>query len=225
MSLMSQIRQLIESVMMSARISSASPPPYYNRVEAFDWFSEIGDFEETIRTEVKRILEQEGIKGEEDGSLSLGTKPAKESAGTNIESEIKSSVLKGFSSAKDPAGALQTGLMSSIGKIPIPQVAIATLAIAIAPKLIAELTRDGGALDLRWKRLMLKEDNNFLDRQTQRNTQIGLRQVIIQSRAGFIQINGAGGNENNVRQVRDGGVDGNRLAMIGIEDHTKGLFN
>jgi hypothetical protein len=38
-------------------------------------------------------------------------------------------------------------------------------------------------------------------------------------------MNGAGGNENTIRQIRDGGVDGNRLAQIDIADHAKELFS
>jgi hypothetical protein len=79
-------------------------------------------------------------------------------------------------------------------------------------------------LDVRWRRQLDKEQNAFLDRQQQRNTQIGLRQVITTSEKGFIKLNGAGGTESNIRQIRDGGVDGNRLARVDLTDHTKGLF-
>jgi len=135
--------------------------------------------------------------------------------------QIKSGVLKGVSSGQDPIGAISGALKG----IPLPHAQLVALTLALTPILLKELTRDGSALDLRWKRFALKEENSFLDRQTQRNTQIGLRQVIIQSRAGFIQMNGAGGNENTIRQIRDGGVDGNRLAQINIVDHSKELFS
>ena len=129
-------------------------------------------------------------------------------------------MLKGFAATKNPLGAVSAAL----GNIPIPHAALVALTLALIPLIFKELTRDGGSLDLRWKRIIDREVNGFLDRQTQRNTQIGLRQVIIQSRAGFIAKNGASGNENTIRQIRDGGVDGNRLAQIDITDHSKELF-
>ena len=36
-------------------------------------------------------------------------------------------------------------------------------------------------------------------------------------------MNGAA-NENTLRQIRDGGVDGTRLARVDLPDHAKGLF-
>jgi hypothetical protein len=94
----------------------------------------------------------------------------------------------------------------------------------MAEEVFKWLTRPGGWLDLRFRRFMQNENNAFLDRQTQRNTLIGLRQVTIQSVAGFRNINGIG-NENTLRQIREGGVNGNRLALIDFEDHSRGLFD
>jgi uncharacterized protein YbjT (DUF2867 family) len=106
----------------------------------------------------------------------------------------------------------------------LPPVAVAFLAKEVAEFVLTELTREGQLLDVRWRRQLDKEQNAFLDRQQQRNTQIGLRQVITTSEKGFIKLNGAGGTESNIRQIRDGGVDGNRLARVDLTDHTKGLF-
>lgn len=174
--------------------------------------------DEQLRTEVVRIIQEEiKIQMTEVGESGSDAIPA----GTNAESKIKSNLLKGATAAKNPIGAVTSALQG----IPLPHAQLVALALAMIPILFKEFTRDGGILDLRWKRIMDNEVNSFLDRQTQRNTQIGLRQVIIQSRAGFIQMNGAGGNENTIRQVRDGGVDGNRLAQIDIFDHSKELFS
>ena len=207
--------------MNSARITSASPN-FVNRVEAYDWFGETGNFEEIIRQEVQAIMsQQQTIVKEEKSQAGVGTPPAEESEGTNVEATIRQTVEKGAGAVMNPMGALSGGLKS----IPIPHAQLVALALAMAPLIFKIITADGGPLDLRFRRKMLKEQNSFLDRQTQRNTQIGLRQVIIQSRAGFIQMNGAGGNENTIRQVRDGGVDGNRLAQIDLFDHSKELFS
>ena len=225
MSLSSLIRQLIESVVNSARITSASPE-YVNRVEGYDGINSNIDFEDVIRQEVQRIMNDvKQTENTEKNQTELGTGPADETEGTNIEAKIKSNVLKGVAQSKDPIGALSSTVSQGLSQIPIPHAQLVALALILTPIILKELTRDGSSMDLRWKRLIMKEENAFLDRQTQRNTQIGLRQTIIQSRAGFIQTNGAGGNENNIRQIRDGGVgDGNRLSQISITDHSKELF-
>jgi len=212
----SSIKQFVESIMVSARIVSPRFSDY--QIEGFDFYSESGQMNDVFKADVVQIIKDEiGFQltkvGEGDGTAGIPE-------GTNLESKIKSNILKGVSVSKDPIGAVA----GTLGKIPIPHAALVALALALIPIIFKELTRDGGALDLRWKRIIDNEVNGFLDRQTQRNTQIGTRQVIIQSRAGFIAINGAAGNENTIRQIRDGGVDGNRLAQIDIIDHSKELF-
>jgi len=144
--------------------------------------------------------------------------------GTNVEAQIKSNVLKGIAQSKDPIGALSSTVSSGLSAIPIPHAQLVALSLAMIPIILKMLTADGSALDLRWKRLMQKEENSFLDRQTQRNTQIGLRQVIVQSRAGFIQINGAGGNGSSIRQHRDGFADKQQADKQDLTDHSQELF-
>ena len=186
------------------------------RVEEVLPTADVG-IDEQLRTEVVRIIQEEiKIQMTEEEDAGSDAIPV----GTNVESKIKSNVLKGAAASKNPLGAV-TSLLQGV---PLPHAALVALALALMPIIFKELTRDGSALDLRWKRIIDNEVNGFLDRQTQRNTQIGTRQVIIQSRAGFIAINGAAGNENTIRQIRDGGVDGNRLAQIDITDHSKELF-
>lgn len=216
MTLGSSIKQFVESIMVSVRIVSPRFSDY--RVEGFDFYSESGQMDDVFKADVVQIIKDEisfqlTKVGEGDGSDGIPE-------GTNLESKIKSNVLKGVSVGKDPIGAVTSALKG----IPLPHAALVALAIALVPIIFKELTKDGGGLDLRWKRIIENEINGFLDRQTQRNTQIGTRQVIIQSRAGFIAINGAAGNENTIRQIRDGGVDGNRLAQIDITDHSRELF-
>lgn len=215
MSLGSTIGQLLESILRNIGITSASRD-FTNKVKNLNWFGETPDFDSIISADVVNI-----IKDEIKIQMTEVAQKSKESKGTNAESELKSTVLRGNAAIKNPMGALS----SAVKGIPIPHAQLVALAAAMAPIIFELTTRDGGPLDLRFKRKLLKEQNSFLDRQTQRNTQIGLRQVVIQSRAGFIQLNGAGGNENTIRQVRDGGVDGNRLAQIEMFDHAKELFS
>jgi len=202
--------------MLSARIISPRFSDY--QVSGFDFYSESGQMNDVFKADVVQIIKDEisfqlTKVGEGDGTEGVVE-------GTNLESKVKSNVLKGFAASKNPLGAVTSVLQG----VPLPHAALVALALALMPLIFKELTRDGGSLDLRWKRIIDNEVNGFLDRQTQRNTQIGTRQVIIQSRAGFIAINGAAGNENTIRQIRDGGVDGNRLAQIDITDHSRELF-
>ncbi len=221
MSLWDQVRQAVEGLMNSARISSASPN-FVNRVEGYDWFSETGDFEEVIREEVRNIMmEMDAEIKEAESQSGIGTVPAEDSEGTNVEATVNKVAQKGAGAVQNPLGALQGAVRS----IPIPHAQLVAMALALVPIIFELITRDGGALDLRFKRKMLNEQNSFLDRQTQKNTQIGLRQVIIQSRAGFIQLNGAGGNGSSIRQHRDGFMDESQAVKIGMTDHAKELFS
>jgi len=79
-------------------------------------------------------------------------------------------------------------------------------------------------LDIRFRRMMADEFNAFLERQDQWDTMLGLRQTIVQSKAGFLMESGAAMTETNLRQRREGGVDGNRIALIDMTDHSKELF-
>ena len=213
------VRDFVERVLDNIGISSASPD-FTNYVKEINPVSP-SFLDDTFRSEVVRVIQEEiKIQLTEVREKETGIGSDEIVAGTNAESKVKSTILKGFGATKNPLGAVT----AAVGNIPIPHAALVALALALIPLIFKELTRDGGGLDLRWKRIIDREVNGFLDRQTQRNTQIGLRQVIIQSRAGFIQKNGGAGNENTIRQIRDGGVDGNRLAQIDILDHSKELF-
>jgi len=77
---------------------------------------------------------------------------------------------------------------------------------------------------LRFKRIISDEVNAFLSRQTQKDTEMGVRPVIIQSKIGFTAKNGAN-NFNTVRGIREGGIDTERLDRIGMKDHIKGVFD
>ena len=214
MTLAGSIKQFVESIAKSARIISPRFSDY--KIESFDFYSEAADIDSSLRADVVKIIQDE-IKLQ----LTEVRVGETEAPSGSVESQLVTNVRKGAGAIQNPMGALS----SAIKGIPIPHAQLLALALAMAPIIFELTTRDGGPLDLRFRRRLLKEQNSFLDRQTQRNTQIGLRQVIIQSRAGFIQMNGGAGNENTNRQIRDGGVDGNRLAQIEMADHAKELFS
>ena len=76
-------------------------------------------------------------------------------------------------------------------------------------------------MDLRFRRIIREEINGFLSRQAQKDTEFGVRQVIIQSKTGFTATNGQN-NYNTLRGIREGGVNEELLARVGKVDHTKG---
>lgn len=203
-----KILQMVQGL----RISSANPL-HINEVLGGAHLN-IAGLTEAMQQDVVQIIQDE-IKIQmttfEEEPTNRKSRPAS-STQTKVQNEI--SEVMGI--IKNPGSFLAGAL-----KV-LPPAAAALFAYEIAQYVFAEITKPGGAMDLRWKRQMLKEDNAFLDRQTQRNLQIGTRQVVIQSQKGFLQMNGAA-SENTLRQIRDGGVDGNRLARVDLPDHAMGL--
>ena len=104
----------------------------------------------------------------------------------------------------------------------LPQATLVLLAISLTPLVFEYLTRPGGVLDLRFKRIIDNEINAFLSRQTQKDTEFGIRQVIIQSKLGFTASNGVN-NYNTVRGIREGGLNKERLDRFGMVDQSKGI--
>lgn len=206
------IRGLIERMLKNSIIRSPRFSDY--RIEEVIPVSDSG-IDEEFRTEVEQIIQEE-VKTQIKELEKEG--PAKQSSpeGSSIP-DMQGPALAAFQAIKNPGGLVAKGL-----KV-LPHAAAVLFAIQISKYVFEEITKAGGAMDVRWRRQMENEFNAFLDRQTQRNTQIGTRQVVIQSAAGFIQMNGAA-SENTLRQIRDGGVDGTRLARVDLPDHAKGLF-
>lgn len=213
MTLVDTLRNFLESALFSMHISSAGgDSPKVNYVRDVDITP--ADFDQIIRDEVERIVDErlsETKKVEGEIETKAGTS-------SDIESGAISSVRTGSNVLQHPEGII-TRLMGML-----PHTALIALALSLLPLIIHELTGDGKWWDLRFKRIMQDEQNAFLDRQEQWNSRLGLRQVIVQSQAGFTMLSGAGMSENNLRQVREGGVDGNRLALIDMTDHSKELF-
>ena len=211
MTLAGSIKQFVESIAKSARIVSPRFSDY--KIESFDFYSEAADIDSSLRADVVKIIQDE-IKLQ----LTEVKQGETETPSGSVESQIVSNVKKGIGVAKNPA-SLATDVIKFL-----PHAALVALAVSLVPLLLKELAKPGGLMDVRWKRQITEEINGFMDRQTKRNSQIGTRSIVIQSRAGFIGINGAN-NSNNLREIREGGVNKDRLARIDLKDHTKGLFN
>ena len=207
------LKQFGKDLMISARIVSPRFTDY--RIDRVDYYTEPPDFESVFRDEIRRIIEEEmakqapttshGIEGE------VGTKGL-------TERDIASAVGRTVSAAQNPLGSIGT-----ISRF-IPHAALVMLAIALAPLIVKELKKPGSALDIRWKRIMQDEFNAFLSRQDQWDTKLGLRIVRVQSKAGFLVTNGSAMTESGLKQVREGGTDGDRLALIEMADHSRELF-
>ena len=215
MSISSTIKSFVESIVKSARIISPRFTDY--RVDSFDFYSESGNFEGILRDDIVQVIKDEVKIQMTERKDPIAEKPVPTGS---IESKVLSNVKQGmkFAQSPNPVDIVSLGLRF------LPHAALIAFAISLAPLIINEITKDGGLMDTRWKRVMEQENNSFLDRQAQRNTQLGWRQLIIKTRSGFTALNPAL-NYNNVRQISKGGVDGNRLAQIDLFDHTKGLWN
>lgn len=212
MSFTDTIRSLIERMLKNSIIRSPRFSDY--RIEEVIPVSDSG-LDEEFRVEVQGIIQEE-VKTQIQALEKEGPEKQSSPEGSSTP-DLQGPALEAFQAIKNPGSLVAKGLKF------LPHAAAILFAIQISKYVFAEITKAGGSMDLRWRRQMDEEFNAFLDRQTQRNTQIGNRQVVIQSTAGFIQMNGAA-NENTLRQIRDGGVDGTRIARVGFVDHAMGLF-
>ncbi len=210
MTLSDTIRQMIEQAMLSAYIVSPRFDDYkINQIDV-----NTADFDAILRNEVTQIVEEI----ERNNPTPMYTGQTSRASSPNLE-------RIGTQTARQTMSVLQNPIDSAFGEALkyLPHAVLVTLALSLVPIIFKELTKAGGPLDLRFRRILEKEYNGFLDRQTQRNTQTGARQVIVQSRSGFIAMSGAG-NYNNLREIREGGANKDRLASIEMVDHARGLF-
>ncbi len=211
MTLGSSISQLIESMMRNVGISSASPE-WTNRIKDMSWFGETPDFDSVISADVVQI-----IKDEVKLQMTQLEDPAAEPLGSAItEQEAIGVARQGLNVVQNPGSLVAMGL-----KV-LPGAAIVAFAIQLTPIIFEELTRPGSAMDLRWKRMIKEENLAFLDRQTQRNIELGLRQVISTNSRSFIAVKGGTGTYNNLASVRE------NVKMVAEEvtrvDHAKEVF-
>jgi len=209
------IRQMILSAFRSANMSSASPG-HVNRfmgVESQGGMDIIGSNEEVneaIREAVTNITSDPDSAESLAGDL-LG---AEEKTGKN---KTTANLLQTARLGVDPTAALQ-----AYAKKLIPVLMPLLITAGLAELIINVSLSPGGIIDRRLRRYITEEVNGLLDKQTQKNFSIGTRQLTIQSRAGFRNIQGIG-SEDNLRQIREGAGSGLRKSNLDYIDMSKGV--
>jgi len=217
------IKQMILSAFRSANMTSASPG-HINRfigIESQGGMDIIGSNEE-INDAIQQAVQ--GITSDPDSAESLAGDllDSEEKTGKKSKGKIQQAGLSGVSTisgiGNDPTSIISRALPL------LPQAALVGLALLLAPLIFDILTKPGGPLDLRFKRIISDEVNAFLSRQSQRDTEMVFRQVIVQSKPGFTAVNGFN-NYNTQRGIREGGINKELMDRIGKVDHSKGIFD
>jgi len=217
------IKQMILSAFRSANMTSASPG-HINRfigIESQGGMDIIGSNEE-INAAIREAVQ--GFVDDPDSAESL--------AQDLLDSEEKTG--KKSKGKLQQAGLSSVSTIASVGQDPIslvasvlpklPHAALVLLAISLASIMFDFFTKPGGPLDLRFKRIISDEVNAFLSRQSQRDTEMGVRQVIIQSKTGFTAVNGFN-NYNTSKGLREGGLNKEQIDRIGKVDHSKNIWD
>ena len=214
MSVASILTQLIQQAMLESQITSAGgDSPKINRVLYLDINS--ADFENVIDNEIKLVVEGfiEEIQAAQSGGRTGG---GDQGGGTDPMSILS----QARSASGDPAG-----FVLDFFKPYIP-VLVPLLAAAAAPLIVQNvidlLTRPGMPLDPRFKRVIVNEVLGLLDRQQQEDSKIGARDVVVQSRAGFMNMNGAGSN-SILKQIREGKGPTPFTSTIGLQEKAGGV--
>jgi len=217
------IKQMILSAFRSANMTSASPGHvnHFIGIESQGGMDIIGSNEEinvAIREAVQAFVDDpESAESLSEDLINAEIKTGKKKKG-KLESTATGAISKVIGVGSNPANIVAMGLPL------LPHAALVALALSLTPLIFDVLTRPGGPLDLRFKRIISDEVNAFLSRQTQKDTEMGVRQVIIQSKTGFTAKNGEN-NYNTVRGIREGGINKERLDRIGMKDHSTGVFD
>jgi len=214
------IKQMILSAFRSANMTSASPGHinHFIGLESQGGMDIIGSNEE-INDAIRQAVE--GITSDPDSADSLADNLLDSEQKTG-KGKLQRTALTGVSNiagiGNDPISIISKVLPS------LPQATLIAFALLLAPLIFDILTKPGGPLDLRFKRIISDEVNGFLSRQSQKDTEMGVRQVIIQSKTGFTAVNGFN-NYNTVKGIREGGINKEQIDRIGKIDHSKGVFD
>ena len=215
------IKQMIISAFRSAKMESASPGKI-NRFIGMEFESgmDIIGSNEEITDAIKAAVADFISDPDTAENLAQDLLDSEEKTGKkkgNLERRAVSGIQKGIGLAQNPVNAVSMALPL------LPHAVLVSFAISLAPMIFDYITRPGGPLDVRWMRFLENEFNAFLSRQTQKDTLMGTRQVIIQSKVGFTASNGVN-NYNTQRGIREGGINPERDSRIKMTDHTKGLW-
>lgn len=178
---MGELTDAVNRLLSSLQITSASPG-HINEVLQTDPSIDLDGIIDKKEKQTKTIPQ--------DNKKNLGTGKTKELS--NLIGGTPSQAGNLVNLAKNPAGVI-SGLMGTIGKA-VPFIAAITSILAL-PKVIKKigdfLTAPGSPFDKRLKIISRDAQNAFLDRQEQRNLQIGKRQVIFTNNKGFRNSGGA----------------------------------
>lgn len=199
------LRQFLEDTLRRLNITSANPV-HINKVMDID--INPTDFESVFEEDLRRAVE-EYAQSQEGQDQARKQKQEQESLGL---SDINRFAARGVSGPPDVMGTFAQF---------IPQLAPIMIASGAAVALFEWAKGPGGPIDTRYRRELTNEILNFQSRQLQRDTEIGLRQVIIQTGENFRNLGGAG-SSNTFRQIQQ---QGGRLANVGLltTDSASGL--
>lgn len=212
------IKQMILSAFRSAKMTSASPG-HVNRfigIESQGGMDILGSNEEinnAIREAVKEVVSDPDSADD----LTEELLDSKEKTGKNKIGTPLTATKKGLGIVENPASIVSMGLQL------LPHAALVAFVLSITPLILDTMLKPGGLFDRRLKIVMSEVVNGLaLDRQTQKNYSIGIRQLTIQSRAGFRNIQGIG-SEDSLRQIREGTGTGLRKSTLDFTDFSKGV--
>ncbi len=203
----------LENVLQKTTWTSANPIKT-NTVKNFPGVGFGPDFEEIFKEVINNAIED---------YLTLHPPQTKKEAGEIAgkkgltETKALALVRQGMGVAQDPTNLVQIGLAR------LPHAALIAFAISLAPIIFEQLTRPGGPFDTRFKRVVDLEINAFLSRQTQKDTEMGFRQVIIQSKKGFTAANGFNAY-NTLAGIREGGINDDLINRVGMKEHVRGDY-
>ena len=163
------LRQFFEDTLRRLNITSANPV-HINKVMDID--INPTDFEAVFEADLKRAVEEYARSQE---GQAQAKKQREEQEGLGL-SDVNRFAAQGVSGPPDVMGVMAQF---------IPQLAPILIASGAAVAIFEWAKSPGGPLDTRYRRDLRNEVLNFYSRQLQRDTEIGLRQVIIQSQANF----------------------------------------
>ena len=206
------IRQMIEQYLNGIQISSAGgDSPKINEVLFLPEVADFGNvFDAAIRDAVAQHVQE--------GAPPVDISEEKNAQGLT-EGQAVGLANNALSLMQNPEALVAAGLPK------IPHAVLVTFVVSsLLPIIIHELTKPGAPFDLRFKRIMEKEFNSLMSRQTAYDFSVGERGLIVQSRTGFLNRHTGGANTNTLKMIRDGGIDKNMMLRDDYTDHAKGLF-
>jgi len=165
--------QIVLSILRDSKFTSASPGHVNQFTGVEGAFGEIGT-EEEIKQAIQDIIEKLDIDTDGDEKIN---KISKRDTGRELAQTVR-------------VGENPMSLILSNVKQLIPVILPLLIAAGIGKTILDTSLSPGGLWDRRLRRMITEEFNGLLDKQTQKNFQIGTRQITIQSRAGFRNIQG-----------------------------------